>query len=147
MFHRLWKWFTSTVLSRSKAEVDQLNEGSLKKLAVTGIPAALLNMLGQWTLHAPMAFYADICILVYFIIALVIIRFIPLHAKKISGTLQLYLFECLVLFISLLTGSFLDPHHAAAFLIICLMTLPVLILDMPWHIYLFTTAWLLFFVP
>jgi diguanylate cyclase (GGDEF)-like protein len=137
----LGQWFRADDIRKNRQEINCRNFSSLRKLAVIAIPITAVKTIGPLISGTFSLFYANLILLIYFIVTSVILfRMKKSRIPKI-GTWLLYLYQTPVLLAALCSGSVLDPGHVAFHFLIYLACLCVIILDVPWHVYAYLTGW------
>ncbi|MCH4014778.1 MAG: hypothetical protein LKE64_10715 [Solobacterium sp.] len=138
-FNRLKKWLLADDISSAAQEINRQNYYSMKRLALISVPISLLSALGQYMVEARTAFIFNLLLEAYFLAAAAAMyryKGVARHA-----VLYIYLFSIPVLLFALLSGTILDRTHTAFYFFVYLSCMTLVILDRPWRVLTFLTAW------
>lgn len=143
-FNRLKKWLLADDISSAAQEINRQNYYSMKRLALISVPISLLSASGQYMVEARTAFIFNLLLEAYFLAAAAAMyryKGVARHA-----VLYIYLFSIPVLLFALLSGTILDRTHTAFYFFVYLSCMTLVILDRPWRVLTFLTAWSAAFV-
>lgn len=129
-----------------KVIIDGKNKTTLRYFPWLFLPIALFNMVSQAVSQAGDAFWLSCLIIIYLIVLGLIGSMTDVIKRCQNATRALYLIEAPALLASILTGTVLDHHNVTMTFMVFLLAMPILILDIPWHVVLYQGFWSIVFI-
>lgn len=123
-----------------RAQISARNAAQLQVFAAVGTTLAALFALMELVLSEAARFFtAGLVILVYFCLLLAV-NALALRRETRFATLLCYAEQMPLMLTAILMGTFWDPARSAITILLFLCVLPMLILDAPWRVNLYSTG-------
>ena len=123
-----------------RAQISARNAAQLQVFAAVGTTLAALFALMELVLSEAARFFTTgLFILVYFCLLLAV-NALALRRETRFATLLCYAEQMPLMLTAILMGTFWDPTRSSITILLFLCVLPMLILDTPWHVNLYSTG-------
>ena len=129
-----------------RGEVNKENREALRMFAIAWIPLGIINFTAQLVIVGGGRIYYLGLLTVLYSTLLLALEHWCVPEEYPHSTAALYLAQVPVYLLATLLGTVWDPGHQAITILMCLVIMPVFIMDRPIRIALWQGAWALLFV-
>lgn len=138
-------WLEHRDFSDLREEVNRENREALHMFAVAGIPLGLINFTAQQVVVGTVRMESLGLLPVAYSLLLLAAEHWLIPEEYPHSTLALYLAQAPILLLAVMLGTVWDPNHQAMTILLCLLVMPVFLMDRPLRIALWLGFWSAFF--
>lgn len=127
-------WLRRRDYSDMREEVNKENREALRMFAVAGVPLGLINFAAQQVVVGTARMNTIGLLPVAYAVLLLAVEHWLIPENYPHSTPALYLAQTPILLLAVLLGTVWDPEHQAMTILLCLLIMPVFLMDSPLRI-------------
>lgn len=139
-------WLQERVFSELREEVNEENRQAVRMFAYAGLPLGAINFIAQLVIAGRANMQILGLLPITYAALLLAVEHWLIPEDYPHSTAAIYLVQAPVLLLAVLLGTVWDPAHQATTMMLCLVVMPVFIMDRPIRVAGWLGAWSALFI-